>query len=75
MNESNIQAQRRKEVRDGEVRFQPVILVIKGGQRLECSCGALATFVNVKLDSDGKIYAFCASCHDCYCSEDKQGEH
>jgi hypothetical protein len=69
----DIWAQRRKDVREEHIRFQPVILVVRDG-RFECSCGALATFVNVKLDEDGKVCAFCASCHDCYCSEEKQGE-
>lgn len=54
-------------------RFQPVILVIDG-KRLECPCGALATFVNVRLDENGNMEEVCVSCHDCYCRrEDNDG--
>lgn len=49
-------------------RFQPVILVIDG-HRLECACGALATFINVRLDENGHMEEFCVSCHDCYCRD------
>jgi hypothetical protein len=70
MNE--VWAQRRRDVRDGEARFQPVILVIEGGQRMECRCGALATFIAVQLNEEGKIEAVCCQCHDCYCKEEEQ---
>lgn len=49
-------------------RFQPVILVIDG-KRLECPCGALATFVNVKLSDVGTMEEVCVFCHDCYCKD------
>lgn len=70
----DIQAQRREDVQEGRARFQPIILVIAGSRRLECECGALATFMNVKLDEEGRLEGYMASCHDCYCSEEKQDE-
>lgn len=66
------QTQRRRDVAEGRARFQPVILVIASAQRLECECGALATFLNVRLDDDGRIDGYIVSCHDCYCKEDEQ---
>jgi len=69
-----IQAQRRKDVQEGRARFQPVILVVASSRRLECDCGAIATFVNVKLrDDDGGIEGYVPSCHDCYC-KGEEGE-
>jgi len=70
---NDTQAQRRRDVQEGRARFQPVILVIASSKRFECDCGALATFMNVKLDEDGKLDGYMPSCHDCYC-KDEEGE-
>ena len=71
MNNSEIYTQRRKEAQEQHIKFQPVIMVLRN-QRLECSCGALATFVNAELDEDGSMMTVCVECHDCYCREDEE---
>jgi hypothetical protein len=70
----DIQAQRRADVQEGRARFQPIILVIAGSKRLECDCGAIATFLNVKLNDEGTIEGYMPSCHDCYCKEEQGSE-
>jgi len=74
MNDSEIWSQRKKDARENNIKFQPVIMVLHNQQhnRLECSCGALATFVNVELAEDRRIESVCVSCHDCYCKEDEK---
>lgn len=76
MNDSDIWAQRKRDVHEQNIRFQPVILVLhdQTPSRLECLCGALATFVNVDLGEDGRIESVCVKCHDCYCKEEESPE-
>jgi hypothetical protein len=68
MNDNEINAKRKREVIEQNIKFQPVIMVIHG-QRLECLCGALAVFVNTELNEDGRIESVCVKCHNCYCEE------
>ena len=49
---------------DTQTRFQPVILVIEDGRRLECLCGAIATFVALELNEDGSIAGYEHQCQD-----------
>lgn len=74
MNNSEIWAQRRKDAREHKIKFQPVIMVLHDQpyDRLECSCGAKATFINTELNEEGRIESVCLSCHDCYCKEDEE---
>ena len=57
MNDGEITAQRKRDVREQNIRFQPVVLVLhdQTPNRLECLCGALATFANIELNEDGKF--------------------
>lgn len=73
MNDKETWTQRRKEAQEQSIRFQPVIMVLhnQSKSRLECLCGALATFVNVELAEDGRIESVCVKCHDCYCKEEE----
>jgi hypothetical protein len=60
--------QSRKDAIENNVRFQPVIVVLHNQKpnRLECHCGAMATFITVELDEDGLLGSVCVECHDCY---------
>ena len=74
MYNSSINAQRKRDVHEQNIRFQPVVLVLhdQTPNRLECLCGAMATFVNIELNEDGRIVGWCVNCHDCYCKEDRE---
>jgi len=77
MNDRELYAQRKRDVHEQNIRFQPVVLILhdQTPNRLECPCGALATFVNVELDEeDGTIESVCVKCHDCYCKEESNDE-
>jgi hypothetical protein len=65
--------QSRKDAIEHNIRFQPVIVVLRDQKpnRLECHCGAIATFVIVELDEDGLIETVCVECHDCYGKEEE----
>ena len=75
MDNREIWTQCKRDVSEQNIRFQPVICVLHDQKpnRLECLCGALATFVNIELSEDGRIEALCVNCHDCYCKEDERG--
>jgi hypothetical protein len=76
MNDKELHAQRKRDVHEQNIRFQPVVLVLHDQKpnRAECLCGAMATFINIELNEDGRIYGWCVKCHDCYCSEETQNE-
>lgn len=39
---------------DDVLKWQPVVMILEDGKRLECECGALAVFVSGRLVDDGK---------------------
>lgn len=50
-------------------RWQPVVLVLHDGQRLECKCGALAIFVSGKVADDqynsmDEVDVWCQACFE-----------
>jgi hypothetical protein len=59
---------------EGNSRWQPVLVVLRGGGRLECQCGALAVVVIGTLN-DEKQYNQLEQvdhwCQDCYLKAQK----
>jgi len=68
--------QSRKDAIEHRIRFQPVIVILRDqkSNRLECYCGAIATFIIAELDEDGLIETVCVECHDCYGKEEEDEE-
>lgn len=60
----------RQEDTEGGSKWQPVMVILRGGGRLECKCGALAIFVIGKLEADKQseillddIDSWCQACY------------
>lgn len=47
-------------------KWQPVIVMLRRGGRLECSCGALAVIVLGELDSEEAVKGVDYYCQPCY---------
>jgi hypothetical protein len=51
-----------------EAKWQPVVLILGGGKRLECECGSLAVFLIGKHPDNGEynvlddVDCWCQSC-------------
>jgi hypothetical protein len=60
---------------DQPTKWQPVVAIVKGLRRLECSCVALAIFIAldmVREEPDGhKEFDYGAYCQDCWQKEDE----
>lgn len=62
------------------LKWQPVVMILEGGRRLECECGALAVFVSGKHLEGGKynqldnIDVWCQSCWTKAVQEEKDHE-
>lgn len=57
-------------------RWQPAMIVLEGGTRLECRCGALAIIVSGKVVSDhyNQLEEVDVWCQDCFFTAQERGE-
>jgi hypothetical protein len=67
-------------VNDDVLKWQPVVMILEGNQRLECECGALAVFISGKHPEDGKynqlddVDVWCQSCWTKAVQEEEKDE-
>lgn len=50
-------------------KWQPMMVVIRGGSRLECACGALAVIVIGNVSGDHHLDNVDYWCQSCYLKE------
>jgi len=62
---------------EGDSKWQPVIVMLRGGGRLECVCGALAVVVVGVLNraEDDKLESVDYWCQSCYLKGQEEVQH